>query len=352
MDRRSRRWGVVLAAVGLIVGAGRTATGQGGGTVLGIEGTRFTLDGKPAFLLGMSYYGGLGADEAAVRRDLDDLRAAGFRWVRVWATWAEAGDRNRDVSAVDTEGNPRGPYLERLRRLLAECDRRGMVVDVTLTRGQGAGRLRDQAAHRRAVELLVTRLRAFRNWYLDLANERDVRDDRYVSVDELRVLRDLARRLDPGRPVTASTGGHVLEEADIREARVIAGLDFLTPHLPRDPGSPRQTEARTRAALAVLKRLGLSCPVHYQEPLRRGYGKWEPTADDFLTDLEGALRGGAAGWCLHNGDQRGRPDRRPRRSFDLSDARLFDQLDQEEKAVARRAGALVARSADHAPARP
>jgi hypothetical protein len=34
---------------------------------------------------------------------------------------------------------------------------------------------------------------------------------------------------------------------------------------------------------------------------------------------------------LHNGATRTKPDGRPRRSFDLSDGRLFDQLDREEK---------------------
>ena len=43
--------------------------------------------------------------------------------------------------------------------------------------------------------------------------------------------------------------------------------------------------------------------------------------------------GGAAVWCLHNGDQRDKPDRRPRRSFDLTEKRLFCQLDSEEKKV-------------------
>ncbi len=47
-------------------------------TVLGIQGTRFTLNGKPTFLLGISYYGGLGAPEGFLRRDLDDLQRHGF----------------------------------------------------------------------------------------------------------------------------------------------------------------------------------------------------------------------------------------------------------------------------------
>lgn len=33
------------------------------------------------------------------------------------------------------------------------------------------------------------------NWYLDLANERDVRDERYVSAEELKQLRNCVRRL-------------------------------------------------------------------------------------------------------------------------------------------------------------
>lgn len=57
-----------------------------------------------------------------------------------------------------------------------------------------------------------------------------------------------------------------------------------------------------------------------------------PSAEDFAADVRQAFAGGAAGWCLHNGDQRDRADGRPRRSFDLRDARLFEQLDDEERA--------------------
>ncbi len=80
-----------------------------------------------------------------------------------------------------------------------------------------------------------------------------------------------------------------------------------------------------------MKEIGRVVPVHYQEPLRRGYAKWIPTAPDFVTDLRGAIAGGAAGWCFHNGAERGTPDSQPRRSFDLSEKRLFDQLDPEER---------------------
>src|SRR5262249_7018207 len=191
-------------------------------------------------------------------------------WLRVWATWA-AFDRN--VSAVDAEGGPREPFLGRLKWLVAECDRRGLVVDVTLTRGDGAkgGALPDFAAHRRGVETLVGALKGHRNWYLDLANERDVRDARYVPAGELKALREQVRKLDPERLVTASFGGHDLDEADLKEAALTIGLDFVAPHRPRDAGSAGQTEARARACLAAMPPTGPPIPVHYPHPLRLPY---------------------------------------------------------------------------------
>jgi hypothetical protein len=307
-------------------------------TALGVDGTRFTLNGRPTFLLGISYYAGLGATDDTRRRDLDDLTRFGFNWVRVWATWESFG---LDVSAVDVQGRARQPYLERLKALVAESDGLGVVVDVTLTRGAGAGHIADFAAHRRAVETIVIALKANQNWYLDLANERDVRDARFVGVEELKTLREDVRRLDPGRLVTASTGGHDLTEADVRDALLVARLDFLAPHRPRSPKSPGQTAEQTRQTLAVMNRLGRAAPLHYQEPFRRGYTQWQPTAGDFLADLRGAVQGGAAGWCLHNGSQRGAEGGRPRRSFDLSERRLFEQLDEEERKVAKAARRMI-----------
>ncbi len=312
-------------------------------TTLGIEETRFTINGNPRFLLGFSYYAGLGASEESVTLDLDDMQARGFNWLRVWATWAGSG---ADVSAVDIHGHARQPYLDRLAWLVAGCARRGMIVDVTLTRGKGAGSVADLAAHREAVRTIIGALRGHANWYLDLANERDVRDARFVSVSELRKLRELAASLDPKLPVTASFGGHDPNEAHVRDALIEAKLDFLCPHRPRQDRSPEQTERETRKMLAAMEALGVTAPVHYQEPFRRGYGQWEPTAEDFLIDLRGAVRGGAAGWCFHNGTQRQSRDGEPQRSFDMRARRLFDQLDEEERKVVDAACSVVRSAAE------
>lgn len=299
---------------------------------LGIRETQFTIDGKPVFLLGCSYYGALGAEEKTWQADLDDMQRAGINWIRVWATWAAFGS---DVAAVDGEGRPRQPYLDRLIKLVVECDRRGMVVDVSLSRGNGVtgpSRLAKLAEHRRAVETIVGALKPHGNWYLDLANERNIGDDRFVSFDDLKALRTRVRELDPTRLVTASHGGDI-DAMELRKYLQEVGVDFVTPHRPRHAKSPAETEAATRKLLATMKQMGRVVPVHHQEPFRRAYN-YAPGADDFATDLRGALAGGAAGWCFHNGDTRSAKDGRPRRSFDLSAERLFDQLDDvERKAV-------------------
>ena len=309
---------------------GKSANGSSASTTLGISDSRFTLNDKQTFLYGISYYGALGASEDFIHRDLDDMRRYGFNWIRVWANWRAFG---ADAAAVDGEGRPVPAGLEKLIRLVAASDRRGMVVDVTFTRGDGVTdppRLPALEAHRRAVETVVTALKPWRNWYLDLSNERNIRDTRFTSIDDLKQLRELARRLDPALLVTASHGGDIGQD-ELGDYLQTARVDFISPHRPRDALSPAQTETKTKEYLVWMKNLGRVVPVHYQEPLRRGYSKWNPKAEDFLADLRGAIAGGAAGWCFHNGGERDRSDNQPRRSFDLRERRLFDQLDDEER---------------------
>jgi hypothetical protein len=303
------------------------------GHTLGIDGDRFTIDGQPTFLLGLSYYGGLGATEESIARDLDDAQRHGINWIRVWANW---GAFDADVSAVDRQGQAREPFLARLQGLVAECDRRGLVVDVTLSRGPalGGGGVASAEAHRRAVETLIGSLAGHRNWYLDLANERNIADERFVGIDELAELRAVARRFDPRLLVTASSGGDISQD-ELRDLLLVVEVDFLCPHRPRDAASPADTEELSRRYRQWMETVGRVVPLHYQEPFRRDYGDWQPAAEDFLADLRGAVAGGAAGWCLHNGDRRTAADGQPRRSFDLRERRLLEQLDDEEQAALR-----------------
>ena len=293
---------------------------------LGVQGTRFTLDGAPAFLLGVSYYGGCARTPELMARDFNALRERGVNWVRVWATW----DMYDSQPAVDAAGAPQEPAISALRELVSLADERGIMVDVTLHRG---GVLTSHEAHLAAVRTIARELLPWRNVYIDVANERDVRDNRYVSPQECRELRDAIREIDPQRLVTASsTFGSAEELAEFLE---VTQLDFITPHLPRNADDPAKTQERVERYLAWLQEGGRFVPVHLQEPFRRDYGAWQPDSEGFLTDLRGAVAGGAAGWCLHNGSNRGADDGEPRRSFDLHPGRgpFLDTLDAVERAV-------------------
>jgi hypothetical protein len=308
-----------------------TGVGANAGTELGIKGTQFTINGKPTFLLGISFYGALGASKDLILKDLDEMQKYGFNWFRVWATW---GAFDNEVSAVDRQGNPREPYLAKLKWLLEECDRRGMIVDVTFSRGNGVTgpvRLQSPEALRRAAKTIVTALKPYRNWYLDMGNERNIRDKRYVSTEELAELRKFIKDLDTDRLVTASFVRDI-EKNELQTILLDARVDFLANHRPRHAKSAAQTASQTKKYFKMMKELGRTVPIHYQEPFRRGFTpkRWQPNAEDFLADLKGALESGAAGWCLHNGDQKDKPQSKPRRSFDMRESRLFDQLDEHE----------------------
>jgi len=309
---------------------------------LEIHDTQFFVDGKPTFLLGASYYGGLGASDDFRDRDLHELKERGFNWIRVWATWS-AFDNN--VSAVDADGKAREPYLSKLKRLCEKANQLGMIVDVTLSRGNGvvgSGLLPSQEAHLNAVTVLAQELRQFRNIYFDMGNERNIRDGRHVTFEELRILRNRIKELDPERLVTASHAGDIPIE-ELRDYLEAVQVDFISPHRPRNAESPGQTAEKTQEYLDEMRKLGKVVPVHYQEPFRRDFGKWQPGAQDFLTDLKNARRGDAAGWCFHNGDARKQPDGRPRRSFDMreTEGRLFDQLDADERSVVEQVSSIL-----------
>jgi len=324
-----------LVASSVLTSSGIASTGNTPKTILAINKTMFTINGKPEFLLGISYYGALGADEKTISTDLDLLRKYGFNWIRVWATWAAF---DNEVSAVDPyTGKPREPFMSKLKWLVGECDRRGIIVDITLSRGNGVTgkpRLGNIEPHKEAVRSLILALKEYRNWYLDLSNERNIRDKRYTSFADLKELRQLARSLFPELLVTASHAGD-LSKDELKSYLADVGVDFISPHRPRDKNSPAQTEEKTRQYLQWMNELGFEKPVHYQEPFRRNFGKWEPQVNDFITDLIGAKKGGAAGWCFHNGDNRSATDGRPRRSFDLREGSVFSQLDETEKEFIR-----------------
>ncbi len=318
---------------------------------------KFLINGKPAFLLGVSYYGGLTLEAREAEADLRRMAALGFNWIRLWCTW---GSRGHDVSAVTADGQPRQPYMGRLLDYCRLADGLGMIVDVSFQRGVPQEARKESPAldsfadcpwvmspvvlhqrHLAAVQTVTEALKPFRNVYIDVANERNIHPLLPVAFDEAAEMIAMVRQTDPERLVTISDAGDINDSA-LADYINHAKVDFLTPHRPRHAASPSETEARTRHYRQMAAQLGRPMPVHYQEPFRRDFTPWQPEVDDFMTDLAGAARGGAAGWCLHNGYSRNSPDGYPWRGFDLRCGPLFDQLDEVERGVLEQAGQVVA----------
>ena len=170
------------------------------------------------------------------------MRRQGFNWLRVWATWSSA---DQDVSAVDSEGHPREPFLGRLQWLVAECDRRGLVVDVTLTRGAQAltgvprGRLPDLAAHQQAVATLVARAQGV-SQLVSRSRQRARRSRRPVRVH--RGAQDAAGAGPPAR--SAAVGHRLLRRARSERDRRARVHNDRRPRFPLSPSPAKRPIAR------------------------------------------------------------------------------------------------------------
>jgi len=86
---------------------------------VGIEGDRFTFNGAPRFLLGISYFDAKNWHTS----DLDEIHRLGFNSLRIWIDWADQGffDANGDWRAK-----------QKLLDLLAAAQARDLAVDVTV----------------------------------------------------------------------------------------------------------------------------------------------------------------------------------------------------------------------------
>src|SRR5262245_28003929 len=108
---------------------------------LGIDGTRFTIDGRPKFLLFVSYFDGLRRAAASdgtgdVDTDFTYLKRAGFDGVRLLANWQYpcGGGPVDDQKLLAANGTIYEAMWPVFVRFLERAAAAGLVVDVTFTR--------------------------------------------------------------------------------------------------------------------------------------------------------------------------------------------------------------------------
>jgi hypothetical protein len=303
----------LTAIVGLIAGtivvlrlAGWSAAAPGSATVT-VSGTSFHVDGRPAFLLGVSLFDALGATPPR-DQDLDTLRDWGVTIVRVWAHWLEP--IYQADGALTAQGRA---------RLLTLADRlraRGLILELVLLRpgqlaGQGVAIFASETARVGAVKAMTSALRDHRNVVFDLYNEHD-HPGGPISHAAARVLRDAVKAIDPARLVTISSiEGHLInpsgqvgmnEERNLREEAGVGpdavGVDIVAPHLHRSADWAAATGARIGALRTGLDRIGRGLPIYLNEERRTDpRAALDPAA--YRVAFANARHGGAAGWVFH-----------------------------------------------------
>jgi hypothetical protein len=117
----------VVLLLPILTGGGVSAqTSDCGPFVTG--GTNW-LNGE--FLLGISYYGAIGAETEDVVSDLEYFHSRGINNVRVWANWTHQGAQNSTV--FDANGTLLTGPRNRLEALIAAARGLDMTVDLTFT---------------------------------------------------------------------------------------------------------------------------------------------------------------------------------------------------------------------------
>ena len=294
---------LIVLGIALIAALPLPAAGQ----ALGVSGTTLQLDGRPAFLLGVSLFDALGPT-APRDQDLDALKEWGVTIVRVWAHWHQP--------IYGGDGALTEPGRARLLALTQRLSSRGLVLELVLLRpgqlpGQPYAVFATPEARLRAIDSIATALKDSRQVMFDLYNEHD-HPDGPVSHAELRVMRDRVKAIDPQRVVTvSSTGNHLItpdgrigaEEAknlaeEAGTAASAVAVDVVAVHFPRTDDWAAATAARVGAVRAALDRQGRRLPIYPNEERRADPGM--PMAPDvYQRAVSGARQAGAAAWLFH-----------------------------------------------------
>jgi hypothetical protein len=235
-----------------------------GAPVLGVSGTRLTLDGRPFPLTGVSFFNALynptfnrsaGERERRLRTFLD----WGVNTLRVWCQWDFAPPRSfvdtaPEHSLYAADGSLREAHVETLLDLCAATAALGMVLEVTLFSHEKQPQLPEDVLERGA-RGVAARLAPHRHVVVQLWNEDSTAWERLLRA---------VRETDPARLVTSSPGFASNLGGDAHNR----ALDLLTPHTARR--SPERPFWELAPAQIGGLLAGFGKPVVDDEPARNG----------------------------------------------------------------------------------
>lgn len=295
---------MVAVAVGLVerdpVGARTTPT-------LSLSAQGFQVDGRAAFLPGVSLFDALGPTPPR-DQDLDAIKSWGVKIVRVWSHW--------HAPIYQADGTLTASGRARLLGLTQRLQSRGLILELVLLRpgqlpGQPFAVFASESARLRAVESMTVALREYGSVLFDLFNEHD-HGDGPITHAALRVVRDKVKALDPDRLATVSSTEYHLIGGDDRvgepQARNLreeagndagsVGVDIVSVHLPRTKDWAAATRGRVAVIRDALDLIGRRLPVYLSEENRADGDALLP-ADAYGQAITGAREAGAAGWVFH-----------------------------------------------------
>jgi hypothetical protein len=279
---------------------------------LGIEGGQFAVDGRPAFLIFVSYFDGVRripddlASTATLDADLDYLVSKAVAGVRVFPNW-----QFRSETLMDCDGGLRPRQLAKLKKLVDRAAAKHVVVDLSFTidvvkNGEDKQCL-SAADYKRALETVTTALAGKTNVLFDLQNEHDKNrpppDDAHKSgwtadqwTDYLgTVVLPAVRARDRTRLATVSWTSDVPLEKVFSNVQS-HGYDVLAYHY-RAAGWQAKTSSYVSALGDLFERRGPARPIYLQEPNRFPN---DTAVEHYEAAIANAKRSGAAAWTFHN----------------------------------------------------
>src|SRR3989338_11187038 len=159
------------------------------GVSLGVSGDKFTINGTPTFLLGVSFFDAINETAGNLDSDLQYLQNNHFNLIRVWADWqwqepfeSTQGDSHccRNSTVYDTgkrDGSLNNTRFNQLINVIDQAANRGIVVEVVITDfnpsfyngGDTAAQRLEK--HKTAARNITQALSGKTNVFFDLMNE-------------------------------------------------------------------------------------------------------------------------------------------------------------------------------------
>lgn len=241
-----------------------------------VQGPAFHLDGKPFAYTGVSFFNAIynpafNSSSAARLAWLDKFSLYGINVIRVWVQWDNARgfvDACPECSLYRPDGTLREDRLATLKAILADADRRGMVVELVLfSQESWRENIRlNEAAAEKAVRQLAAELKPHRNLTFQVWNEFS-----WHTAPLARIIKSV----DPNRLVSSSPGFAGVLTAGAEETSL---MDYLTPHTSRQNAGKTWWIAPAEIRYLIER---YRKPVVDDEPARNGTsnfgGPKEPT---------------------------------------------------------------------------